>query len=250
MTHERRFFAESLDAARGRVTFSEHDAGHMRRSLRLHSGSRVVAVDETGAAYEVELETVTDRRAAGRIVMRLSQAEPVTTEMWLVQGLPKGRQKTDLIVRQATEVGVDHIRFVPTERSNAVLRQDRAADRLDRWSRVVREAAAQCRRSRVPTVGVYDSLDEAAGALPDGCAMLVAWEDEPDADLTECIERVGAEPNAVAVFIGPEGGFSTAECELLKAAGGHAFRLGSTVLRTETAAAVITALVRHHLGLM
>jgi len=250
MTHESRFFVESFEVDGGRVAFSEHDAVHMRRSLRLHSGSRIVAVTDEGAEYEVEIETVTDRAAHGRIVMQLSGPVPVGIEVWLVQSLPKGRHKTDLIVRQTTEVGVDHIRFVPTERSNAVLREERVPDRLDRWKRVAREAAAQSRRSRVPSVGVLASLDAAVGDLPEGCAVLVAWEDEPDAGLAECIKWIGAEPAAIAVFVGPEGGFSAGECELLKAAGARTFRLGSTVLRTETAAPVVTALVRYELGLM
>jgi len=250
MVHERRFFVESFEADGGRVTFSEHDAAHMRRSLRLHRGSRIVAVTDEGAEYEVELETVTDRTARGRIVMQLSGPVPVGIEVWLIQSLPKGRHKTDLIVRQTTEVGVDHIRFVPTERSNAVLREERVPDRLDRWKRVAREAAAQSRRSCVPTVGVLDSLDAAVDELPESCAMLAAWEDEPDTGLAECIEKIGSDPGSIAVFVGPEGGFSAGECKFLKSAGARTFRLGSTILRSETAAPVITALVRHELGLM
>ena len=250
MAHERRFFVESSEIDGGRVAFSEHDAAHMRRSLRLHKGSRIVAVTDTGAEYEVELETVTDRIARGKIVMQLSGPVSVGLEIWLVQSLPKGRHKTDLIVRQTTEVGVDHIRFVPTERSNAVLREDRVEARLDRWKRVAREAASQSRRSRVPTVGVQDSLDAVVDELPEACAMLVAWEDEPDTGLAEIIKKIGSDPGSIAVFVGPEGGFSTGECEFMKSVGARTFRLGSTVLRSETAAPVITALVLHELGLM
>jgi len=248
--HERRFFAETVDEARGRVSFSARDAAHMRRALRLHRGSTVVAVNDMGAAFEVQLETLTDRSAEGRIVTNLSGPATAGVQVWLIQALPKGRHKTDLIVRQTTEVGVDHVRFVATERSNAVLRDDRVTDRIERWTRVAREAAAQSRRSIVPSVGVNDSLDAAVDNLPAGCAMLVAWEDEPDMDLNVCIERLAPDQPAVAVFIGPEGGFSPTECEFLKSAGAKTFRLGSTVLRTETAAPVVTALVRHELGLM
>ena len=133
MTHERRFFAETFDPGSGRITFSACDAAHMKRSLRLHRGSRIVAVDKEGAEYEVELETLTARDATARIVMQLCEPPAAGIDLWLIQALPKGRQKADLIVRQTTEIGVDHIRFVQTERSETRLRGDRVPDRLERW---------------------------------------------------------------------------------------------------------------------
>jgi len=250
MTHERRFFAETFDTGSGRVTFSAPDAAHMKRSLRLHPGSRIVAVDKCGAEYEVELKTLTAREARATVVKQLSEPSPVRTDLWLIQALPKGRHKADLIVRQTTEIGIDHIRFVRTERSETRLHEDRVPYRVERWNRVAREAASQSRRLRVPSVGVHSSLDAAIDELPEACGGLVAWEDEPTAGLAECVRQLGPEPAAVAIFVGPEGGFSPAECEFLESRRARPFRLGSTVLRTETAAPVVTALVRYELGLM
>jgi 16S rRNA (uracil1498-N3)-methyltransferase len=252
MAHEKRFFAESIDPETKKVTFSDRDAAHMKRSLRLSAGDSVTAVGHDGALYEVVLEELRRRGAAGRLVMQLPDETPAENyvDIWLVQGLPKGRQKMDLIVRQSTEVGVDHILFVPTKRSNATLSGERVADREERWDRVAREASTQSRRLRLPTVDYCETIEDVLDALPAGCGMLVAWENDQNTGICEAVEHLGPDAATVALFIGPEGGFAASECEFLQSRGAITFHLGDTVLRSETAAPVVTALLRHELGLM
>lgn len=252
MAHEIRFFAESIDVETGKVTFSAGDAVHMKRSLRLVPGNHVTAVSPDGTLYETKLETIAGTGSTGALVKQLPGVPGATggTELWLVQGLPKGRRKTDLIVRQTTEVGVDHILFVPTERSNAVLEARRAVERVDRWNRVAREAASQSRRRSLPSTDYNRSIHDTFDVLPEGCGMLVAWEDSCETGVRDAVAGLGHDPAAVAVFVGPEGGFSDSEIEMLKSRGAETFHLGDTVMQTDTAAPIVTALVRHELGLM
>ncbi|MCD6287595.1 MAG: 16S rRNA (uracil(1498)-N(3))-methyltransferase [Candidatus Hydrogenedentes bacterium] len=221
----------------------------MKRSLRLRSGDSVTVADGSDRVYEVELTSVSSSFAEGQIVTQLHETG-VMPDVWLVQGLPKGRQKADGIVRQTTEVGVGGIVFARTDRSNASLPADRTAERIERWTRVAREAASQSRRIRVPSIHYHETLTSAVECLPPGCFMLVAREDESKTGLRESIKGIGAETRNVAVFVGPEGGFSEEEHAFLDSMNAHAFHMGATILRTETAAVVATALVRHELGLM
>lgn len=173
---------------------------------------------------------------------------PTLPPFVLLQALPKG-QKMDLIVRQAVEVGVSLILPFVAERSISRLssRSDAEAKR-DRWQRIVREARQQS-GSNVATeiaapVGLEAAVDSWKGFSQErggGVAFLLHQDPLAQGSLHGYLS---GDPLAIALAVGPEGGFAAVEVEILTAAGFVPTLVGANVLRTETAALFAIAAVQ------
>lgn len=165
-------------------------------------------------------------------------AEAARPAVTLCYALPKG-DKLDRVVRQATEIGVAHVRLVAGARSVVRLSGDRARKRVARLVRVAQEAARQSGRASVPTIDGPVDLD---AALAEPTTRLVL---HPDGG--QPIETLEVRA-PLEVWVGPEGGFSPDELARLDAAGARRISLRCPVLRTETAAPLAVALALHCLG--
>ncbi|HOW95209.1 MAG TPA: 16S rRNA (uracil(1498)-N(3))-methyltransferase, partial [Mycolicibacterium fallax] len=200
---------------------------------RLRVGESMVLTDGAGALAPAAAV------AAGRAELTLDvgpsrRAAPPAVRVTLVQALPKS-ERSELAVELATEAGADA--FVAWQAARCVARWDgpRADKGLRRWSAVARAAARQSRRAWVPPVeGVLGTTELAARIASSDALALVLHEESavPLADLDP-----GA-ASAITLIVGPEGGIGADELATLTAAGARPVRLGPTVLRTSTAAAV------------
>jgi 16S rRNA (uracil1498-N3)-methyltransferase len=133
-------------------------------------------------------------------------------------------------MQKATELGVHAIQPVCTSRTVVRLDPERGEHRMQHWQRVVISACEQCGRSRVPQVHPPLDLADAVAALPPGMARLYL---DPAGEAS--VDRLLGAATAVALGIGPEGGFTPEERAMLVRAGFGALRLGPRILRTETA---------------
>lgn len=164
----------------------------------------------------------------------------------LVQCVAKG-DKMDTIVRQAVEVGVSAIVPVMGERTIVRLDGRKRAERGERWRRVAKAAAEQSHRAFVPEVTDPAPFEETMELLASYDRVVVMCEGESDISLASALCGLGDSPSC-AVVVGPEGGLSDAEVRLLLEHDAAPASLGTTILRTETAAVVAVALVLHQLG--
>lgn len=266
-----RFFVPAAAVQADQVTFTGADLHHLSRVLRLGPGDRVIALTDAGDEYDVELVTVSPEAAAGRVTAHRASAGEPPLQVTLVQGLAKG-DKMDLIVQKCTEVGVTRVWPIHTERAVVRLDPAKAASRQARWQVIAREAAEQSRRGRVPEVAaVADfgaalaAVREAVSQAPGRVLALFPWEEERGRGLAEVLAaaqtraqaavqtRAPAQaeslpPQAVWLFIGPEGGFSEAEAAQARAAGLIPVSLGPRILRTETAGLAAAVMVLFALG--
>ncbi|TDB39776.1 MAG: 16S rRNA (uracil(1498)-N(3))-methyltransferase [Actinobacteria bacterium] len=236
-----RFFLTGPLTAEEPLALSAGDLHHLRDVLRLTAGDEIVAVGTDGVAALLRLTVVGADGVSGEI--REAVDAPRIPRIWLVQGLAKG-EKMDLVVRMVTELGCE--RIVPLMTSRSVVRLDvaRAASRVERWHRIAAGAAKQAQLTRVPEVTALADVAGLMGVLAGAALVLVAWEDAADAPGIEAAIGDAALPSdaAVAIVIGPEGGFSSEEVAALVSQGARVVSLGATVLRTETAGVVATAL--------
>ncbi|HOA35045.1 MAG TPA: 16S rRNA (uracil(1498)-N(3))-methyltransferase [Bacillota bacterium] len=236
------FFKEGSSLAAGRlIELDPDDLNHAYRVLRLRENSVVAVADGRGAAFKGIIESIGQQAAFIRLGDPLPAAES-PLRIVLLQGLAKG-EKMDLIIRQATELGVQRIVPIVTERSIPRLDESREANRLKRWRKVARAAAAQCRRAFLPEVFPVHDFNGALSLL-EGREALVPWEEEKECGLESLLKQPLPAKEAVYIFIGPEGGFGMREIEALTAAGARTFHLGPRILRTETAAAVTVGLIQ------
>lgn len=199
---------------------------HVLRVVGVAPGSSVTLFDGSGRVAEARLSHAEGGRAV--FLAEAPTSSGFGAQRWLLLGQPKG-PALDQAIRMATELGVDHIQVVHAERS--IARSDKRA----RWSRVVEAAVGQCGRGTVPALGAPCGLVDALARLPPGMVPVLA---HPGAETTISDDLC---LGPLALLIGPEGGWSEPECEAARAAGARGVRLGSWVLRTDTAVAAVLA---------
>ncbi|MGQ9512136.1 16S rRNA (uracil(1498)-N(3))-methyltransferase [Thermodesulfitimonas sp.] len=241
-----RLFVPAEQWTKNKVMVRGSDVKYLTRVLRLGLGDGVTVFDGEGRIGEAFIQEIN----GGEVVLSLTRAVVADTEprvkVTLLQAIPKG-DKMDLVIQKATELGVARIIPVLTERVVVQLDEDRAAKKQERWQKVAREAARQCGRGAVPVVGTVCAFEEAlAFTAPGDSLRLMPWEGEEELPLRAALK--GKNPAAVTLFIGPEGGFSSAEVEAARACGFCTVSLGRRILRTETAGMVVVALVLYTLG--
>ena len=228
------FYVDALPEV-GDLAVVDGDEGfHAATVRRTRPGEHLDLSDGAGTVAHCVVEDVAKGRLTARIQDRHVVARPAPT-VTVVQALPKS-ERSELAIELATEVGADA--FVAWQASRCVARWDGAAkvDKgLRRWSAVARSAARQSRRPYIPTVdGVVstaDLVDRVRAGLPGTALVLHESASRPLADLALAAA-------ALTLVVGPEGGIDDGELAALTAAGAVAVRLGPTVLRTSTAAAV------------
>ncbi|MBX7431504.1 16S rRNA (uracil(1498)-N(3))-methyltransferase [Mycobacterium sp. Y57] len=220
----------------GELAVVDGDEGfHAANVRRIRPGEQLDLGDGAGAVAHCRVEDVAKGRLTARVLDR-RVVPPPTPTVTVVQALPKS-ERSELAIELATEAGADT--FVPWQATRCVARWDGAA-RVDkglrRWGAVARSAARQSRRPHVPAVdGVVSTgqlIEVVAAARADPVLVL---HESATVRLTE-MGFTGAA--SVMLVVGPEGGIADDEIAALTGAGAVAVRLGPTVLRTSTAAAV------------
>jgi 16S rRNA (uracil1498-N3)-methyltransferase len=225
----------SLDdrAAGDAVDLPDTVVHHLARVLKLRDGSRVEVADGTGVHAGGHLDAAT---VVLDVPVRHTPAPTPAVTVW--QAVGKGR-KHDEVVRTLTELGVDRVVAVTTDRTVPDL-SEKAAQVRARWEAVATSACEQARRPRLPEVGGPVPLEDLLATSATPC--LVAHVGDTTDPLVAAVSAVvGAQDIAVAV--GPEGGWTDAEIDAFTSAGAVTVGLGPTVLRTEHAAAVLAGIV-------
>lgn len=242
-----RFFIPTSAFTGQRVNFPADTARQMARVLRLKPGEHVIALDNSGNEVEVILDEVTPQQAWGSMVnQRLAAGEPrarLTLYLALTQ-----REKFEWMLQKCTEVGA--AAFVPVIMARSLSQdRDEAGHKLDRWQKIVQEAAEQSGRGIIPSIHPPVKFAAALQNMPRQDACLLAWEDEHSQTITAALSGLASNPAArVAVIIGPEGGITADEAAQARLAGFQPVTLGARILRMETAAVAAAVLALHALG--
>lgn len=240
----RRFFLDP-DRFDGRTAIiGGNDSRHIRKVLRMQPGSALALVDGAGALLHGRIAAIKGSEVIVAVEGVVAAPGPPLA-LTLALGYLKD-DKMDLVLRQATELGITRWQPFWAQRSVARPPAARLAGRLARWEKIAREAVKQCRRGVTPRVCApvdYDEmLDLAAGAE----IKLLFWEQTPEPFNID--DGGGAAPQSVWIVLGPEGGLTEAEAILARDRGFGTAGLGPRILRAETAAIVACALVQHRFG--
>lgn len=224
-----------------RITLPEAAAAHLLRVLRLREGDACVLFNGDGHDYDARIVATGKRSGEAQVLDRRAVENESPLRITLVQGIARG-EKMDLILQKATELGIDAVVPVHSERSEVKLDGARAQKRLAHWRSVVVAACEQSGRARVPTVAAATSLQESMDALPAGMRLLL------DPFATDTTQSLPPPDGALVVAVGPEGGWSPRDRATLHAAGFIGIRLGPRVLRTETAGLAAIAALQARFG--
>ena len=244
----RRIFIKAL--LQEELVITGGDAHHLGRVMRARAGDRILVADDESKVGEYELTGFTESSVSMRLVQYVEERTESPVEIVMAQCLPKG-DKLDLIVQKATELGVNVI--VPLASDNCVVRYDskKAQARQEKWQKIADEAGKQCGRSRLPVVMPVQPfkawLREAAAEQGDAVAVCMCYENELQQGMKDFLQGQRAAKRFV-VIIGPEGGFSLAEAALAKELGIASVSLGTRILRAETAAISVAAVIQYEKG--
>jgi 16S rRNA (uracil1498-N3)-methyltransferase len=166
----------------------------------------------------------------------------------IAQGLPKS-DKFELVIQKTTELGVQELIPVTSERSIIKLDAKKEGKKLERYQKIAKEASEQSHRMKIPTIQPVMSVSELIKYSQSFTYKCLAYEATTEADehnLSTILHEV-KEGDSLLVFIGPEGGISEKELERLVDNGFTIVSLGRRILRTETAPIFLMSAVVYQL---
>ena len=237
-----RVYVDAPLAAGARVRLPPFAADHLVRVLRLADGAAVACFNGDGRDHAAILEI----GARGAVELRIGAATERRNEsplaITLVQSIARG-ERMDLILQKATELGVAAIAPVFADRTEVRLDGERLDKRMAHWHSVVTSACEQSGRARIPELLPARGLGEAAAAL-DADALKLTLDPQGE----HRFETLARPTCDVVIGIGPEGGWSAKDRELLARHGFTGLRLGPRVLRTETAGLAAIAAMQARFG--
>ncbi len=233
-----RFFTTPENITDEKVILRGTDVAHIRTVLRLKGGDRIQVLDGRGNCYTVILTTVWRDRIESTISLKEDASNCESPlRICLGQGMVKGTG-FDGIVRKSVELGVDKV--VPVSASRCI-------SKIDRWSRIAREASKQCGRSRVPDIGPKSTtVKDFCFVNRESDLKLIFWEEERSLRIKDLLHK--KQLNSVAILIGPEGGFSSKEVEVSRKYGFQSVSLGPRLLRTDTAPLAAISILQNRWG--
>lgn len=228
------FYVDTLPDVGGVAVVDGDEGFHAANVRRIRVGEHLDLGDGEGALAHCVIQEV-GKGVLSALVVERRTVEAPSPRVIVVQALPKS-DRSELAVELATEAGADA--FVAWQAARCVARWDggRADKGLRRWRAVARAASRQSRRPHIPTVtGVATTTDllERIDEQPNTLAVVLH-----ESAIERFADMPVAQADSVLLIIGPEGGVSDDEVAALSGAGARVVRLGPTVLRTSTAAAV------------
>lgn len=216
----------------GETQFSLEDTAfhHLVRVRRVKPGDTLKGIDEKNRRYTFQVDTV---RGDSCLLNRVASEEPQVREhhITLFQCLLKGK-KFSQVVRQATEAGAE--RIVPVISEYSIPRPEGRDDKIERLRKIAREAVEQSGSPVIPEITVPVHIRDIPSIWDSGDTALY-FRNIP-ANTVALHARLRRPGKNLALFIGPEGGISDTDKDVLEASGFHPVYLGENTLRSETAA--------------
>jgi 16S rRNA (uracil1498-N3)-methyltransferase len=258
-----RFFVspELLQETNIDISLPKELAHQVRDVIRLDIGEQLLLLDNSGD----EIQATVVKTSKATVEVNLLERRPGRREpairIILCQGLLKST-RFEWILEKGTELGVSVFFPIICSRSMTGL-EDAGSSKIQRWQRIIREAAEQSGRSRLPELLPIRPLVEALNSISPGALAIMPWEEEHALTLHDVLNssirshehggttlevvRTWQMPTTIFVFIGPEGGLMAEEVALAQRHGVQVVTLGTRILRAETAAIATVANVIYEL---
>lgn len=224
-----RFFTTAFAEDADTITLTDHDALHqITKVLRLTPGETIALCPGNGDELRVVISSVTKNTLIGSLTEKISQHNNLLTTVTLYLAILK-RENFELALQKAVEIGVSSI--IPLITSRTI----KTGVNYSRLEKIIKEASEQSGRTTLPELGQITHFSDAlTNAHTYGKVILC----DPQGKQTLTQENC-------AIFIGPEGGFTSEEIAFAEKSGAHIANLGPSILRGETAAIVASYIATH-----
>lgn len=221
------------------------DVKHISKVLRCRIGEELEICDNDNNEYICEITNIDKSQVELNIVEVVDIKRESDLKIKVYQGLPKG-PKMEMILQKLTEVGVDEIILVQTKRTVVKVDDKKEDKKIERWERIIYEAAKQSKRGKIPKLRGVLSFKEALADMKENDFNIAPYENERTKSIKQAIK--GVDIKNIGIFVGPEGGFEDTEIKAIEKIGGQSVSLGPRILRTETASLVASSIVLYELS--
>ena len=235
----RRFYAPVSSFSDAAVTLSEDETRHLRDVLRLHVGDEVSVFDGTGREFRSTIASIEKKISELLIVEEIQPTSPESPLDLTIAPTVLNGEKYDLIVQKAVELGVSCL--IPLITVRCDVKVNDAMKRLDRWRRIALEATKQCGRAMLMEIGEPIAFEELASGPNKSDAVMFSERDGKDFSTL-------SPANKITALFGPKGGWDDIELDLARKNGINVVTLGGRILRAETAAIALTAILQNRFG--
>ncbi|UCF87041.1 MAG: 16S rRNA (uracil(1498)-N(3))-methyltransferase [Nitrospiraceae bacterium] len=235
-----RLFLPPKNLSSQQVVISGDQARYLSSVVRLKPGELLTIFDGRGRRYVCKSLKIQKKEViVEKVEEELFSAESPLS-LILAQGIPKG-DKMDLIIQKSTELGVEKIVPLITERS-----QIRHTERRERWHKIALSASQQSGREKVPIILKPVNLHEFLERHHTGHGIMLSEEVEERNFRKTLNDLQGVA--GITLLVGPEGGFSKNEVTAAIEKGFKSVSLGPRILRTETAPITALSIIQYELG--
>lgn len=235
-----RFKINKNEIADARAPLSPEEAAHAVKVLRLKDGEAVQALDGEGGMWSAVLRVEDAKNAHLELTQAISNSEaPIDVTVYM--GIPKG-DKFEFLCQKLTELGVRRLVPVRMERSVAKIEEKEKDKKLLRFRKIAQEAQKQCGRGMEMEITDPIGFKALEKRVAEHGLTLLLWEEAEGYRLRDAYRDFPAERD-IACIIGPEGGISEKEAELVVKAGARCVTLGPRILRAETAAVTTASII-------
>jgi 16S rRNA (uracil1498-N3)-methyltransferase len=238
-----RFFIDKKYIGDAQVSFPDDITHQIQHVLRLREGDQVLVLDNTGRQYSVLINQSTTKNLKGEILSSNMSESESPIQLHLFISLTQ-REKFEWILQKCTEIGVTA--FHPFISSRSLVKISSVnSDKLNRWRKIIKEAAEQSERGIIPELYEVERFESLITQVsPEFEPKYLAWEEAQVNNLLQP-RLESSKFSKMALFIGPEGGFANDEVMMAQDQGFLIISLGRRILRVETAAIVACTLVLH-----
>lgn len=246
-----RFFVEDRQIENNIVKIQGPDVNYIKKVLRQKIEDEIIVCNsDKEKTYLCDIKKIENEMIECKIVRELEDFKS-NIKVTIMQGLPE-KDKMDLVIQKSVELGAYKIQPVEMERCNVKYEEKDKYKKQEKWQKIAEVSAKQCDRNFIPKVAGIKSLKDICKMLFKYDVVILTYEKEEKTKLSEVLktikEKYGENEIKIAVIIGPEGGLSSKEVEMIqKSKNVTTVTLGKRILRTETVALNVLSIIMYEL---
>lgn len=242
-----KFFVKENQIEENRVQIIGEDVNHIKNVLRLQNDDNIQICNlDTKKTYITKIIQIQSNSIITEILEKCTYTTESDISLHIFQGLPK-QEKMEQIIQKATEIGVNDITPIKMERCVMKLDEKTASKKIERWQKIAEVAAKQSKRDKIPTIHSCINLKNLYEILKKYDIVIVAYEEEKQVNIKQVLKDAKQNNSKeIAIIIGPEGGITKEEIELLNTISNvKIVTLGKRILRTETTPLVLVSCIMY-----
>ncbi|MCU5746395.1 16S rRNA (uracil(1498)-N(3))-methyltransferase [Staphylococcus sp. SQ8-PEA] len=233
---QRYFIHQNADENQRFFIKDENDVHHIKNVMRNSVGNQIIVTFNDEKVYECQITQIEEGLIEVSLTKQLETETELPLDITVCSGLIKA-DKYEWLVQKATELGANHFIATEMERSVVKLNSNKVTKKLQRWEKIIKEAAEQSYRLTIPTIDYVSNLKQIYDRINEYDYVLIAYEDAAKRGEKSTLKQLIKQFNnydRVLVIFGPEGGLSEKEINMFTNKA-YQVGLGPRILRAETA---------------